>query len=147
MFLRTFIASLAAYFLSIIFVGLFTAVDNVSNRFSYFVQIIFYGLPVWAIAFVFLLLLNLLLLAGLQRKFYEKLDLPYWMLGATISLFIVLGFTFFDYLGRDRYFEEVTFFSLFLKYSSSLLIVAVMLLLNRWLVWKNYKERYNLNIR
>src|SRR5437762_14351272 len=116
------------------------------NDFSYglssFLQVLFfYGIPVVVIGFVTLLLINWILISLLRGKTKVEKNRTYLLFATVIAVLPILGFILFDYLHRHSYFfPHNTIGSISLRYSLLFVWVAVALLINRKIVWKNFVQ-------
>jgi ABC-type dipeptide/oligopeptide/nickel transport system permease component len=112
---------------------------NFSYGLSSFVQVLFYGIPVLAIGFLAFMAVNWILISLLRDKTKPRKNRTYFLLGSIITVLPILGLIIFDYLQRDRYFAPYNSIgSIFVRYSLLLLWVAIALLINRKIVWKNF---------
>ena len=112
---------------------------NFSYGLSSFLQVLFYGIPVLAIGFLVLIVINWILISLLRDKTKRRKNRTYFLLGAIITMLPIFGLIIFDYLQRDRYFAPYNSIeSIFVRYSLLLVWVAIVLLINRKIVWKNF---------
>ena len=127
----------------IIFICLLTLLTQVLSpeEFSLgqLVQIFFYGSAIF-IPFVFVILVLLNLLIKWKAKFTNRPNLVYFLYATVLALLPVLGFAIFDFSHRDRSFEERTFLGMSSKYSVTFVLALIAILLNRKIVWNNFKK-------
>jgi ABC-type dipeptide/oligopeptide/nickel transport system permease component len=112
---------------------------NFSYAIKVFLQVFFYGIPLFILGFSVLLVVNWILISLLRNKSRHSKNKTYFGLATLLAILPILAFILFDYSQRGRYFApENTFIAIFLKYSISFIWVAIALLLNRKIVWKNF---------
>ncbi len=104
-------------------------------------QIFFYGIPLFGLGFVILLLINKTLESLVRDKILGKQNRIYFVISTTIATLPILGFILFDISQCDRFFPpNNTISSVFTKYSVLFVWVIIAIFLNRKIVWKNFEN-------
>jgi hypothetical protein len=117
--------------------------DLKDHNFAYisglFLQVLFYGVPLFVFGFSVLLLINWILISLLRKKSRIEKNKTYFGITTLLAILPILGFMLFDYLQEDRSFPPYnTFNRIILKYLVLFVWIAIALFLNRKIVWKNF---------
>lgn len=137
---KTIIISIISVIIFVCLLSVLTMIISpVELGWEQFVQIFFYGSATF-IPFVFGILVLLNLLVKWKVKLTKKPNSVYFLWSLILAILPVLGFVIFDYAQRGRYFEEQTFLGISSKYSITFILALIAILLNRKIVWNNFKK-------
>lgn len=135
---RTLLVSVLSYFIMLV-VDIIIYSRPVS--FEFLAYVIFYGIPVAGVIFGCLLLVNEVLKTLLNNKSKKKKNIYYFFTGLIITVVPTMGFVLFDYYNGGAFGDEARFLNILYRYLFVFLSAAITFLLNRKIVWDNFKDK------
>ena len=140
---KSLIVSIVGY---LIFFSFIYVISPKEDDFEYEVSLFFYALiltaiPVIAITFILLWLLNLQLRKQIINKSEKEKNRYYFLGGTLLALIPILAFAIFDFSQSNQFGSKNSFFYNVVKYLVFLILALLVLILNRKIVWKNFKWR------
>ena len=106
-----------------------------------FILLLFYGggalIP---LVFAILWVLNLMVQWRIRSLKNNRPNTVYFLYSIVVTVVPVLAFVLFDYAQRDRSFEKQTFLSITGEYIVYFILAIFTILLNRKIVWNNFKR-------
>jgi hypothetical protein len=138
---KSLIVSILGY---LIFFSFIFAVSPKEDDFEYEVSLFFYSLiltavPIIAITFILVWLLNLQLKKQIINKAKKEKNRSYFISGFVLALIPIIVFAIFDFSQSNQFGFKNSFFYNLSKYFAFLILALFVIILNRKIVWKNFK--------
>ncbi len=139
---KSLLVSVISFLFLLIVSFLIEGLDEIAKEYplQYLLQVLILGaLPFIGIGFVVLIVFNLITEKLIVNKTKKQKENAYWFLGIAASLIPILGFVVYDISDYGKYYDS-TFLQMLYKYSPFFILSFTALVLNRRIVWKNFRE-------
>jgi hypothetical protein len=133
--LATFTALVIALVLDFLFLG---STKSELDLGRYVLVGLFYGFPVLGIGVAMFCIVNYLTHFRIRRSQYKNIHFFYFAVSIAVGLIPMFGFALFDWSDRGKYFGELTFVDLLVKYLPTLVLTVIGALSNWIIVWRRF---------